>query len=298
MEIERWRAELKTLEEELMRVEERLEPVIKPLGVLFHELLDKKDLSFILQVHLIYRENFARLVDIVASLAPSLPCLLEEAEVLGRLRQELDEIGNLLSEAVKDKRSLSLEDYVKLLYVFSSVRYAIDYLYARCKITRIIISDILRGGKGDITPILMLTYPVVSAYIDKIVTRSGNEAIYEFFYMGDVFRFSFLVLLVADVYTGSLLDKLKAAQTVEERLKILKECSLLRGLEQVLLPPYDYIATHIRESLGKSTYKRELCLPKMLALRIKAIGDSSRFISYVKELYSGIEKRRYPYYLR
>jgi hypothetical protein len=141
-----------------------------------------------------------------------------------------------------------------------------------------------------------MTYPVVSAYIDKVVTRSNNEFISEF-YMGDVFRFSFIVLVAADGYTGSLLDKLKTTQNVEEKIKILKECSLLRGFERVLFPPYENIANRIRKSLRKSTYKKELCLPKMLALRMEAIDNSSRFISYVKELYSGTGIR-YSYYLR
>jgi hypothetical protein len=298
MEGEGWKAELKNLERELEETIGVITPSIKPSGILYHNFLKSyrdpdRGLEQALQIYPVYADIWLTLVDKLSSLAPKLPYIMDEAEVLTKVRERFEKVGNILRTAAERGGPLFPEEFAEILYSFSSFEYFLNYVFARLRVTLDVIKDILKGGKGDITPLLKKTSSVVYAFVNKVLSSSNR---YNFFYMSeDPFLFAFIVLMATDAYTPCLLYTLTTAQNEREKLRVLKEYSLRRGLEELLFTTEASIIGYTRESLRKLTHREDLCLPRMLGSYMNAIDNSSRFLSYVKKLYSGLEKTSHPF---
>lgn len=210
------------------------------------------------------------------------PYILKELEIINKLTKKIEEIGEMLKEiSISGRRVAYPEEFSRALCNAQTLRIYMDYLVGRTYVSY----KILDGW--EVRKILEPIRRPLKAFQRKLIENNSSASV---FYMGDPREYGVLTCIVISAYDNSLMSRLLNAKNNEEREDILKTYSPLQGLDQILFSTEEEMEKYARNSLRERRERRDLCLPKSLAQRVKIIDNGSKLDSYIREIYGENEK--------
>jgi len=199
-----------------------------------------------------------------------------EVGILNELTKRIEKIGVMLKEIEKIGRKVFYpEEVSEILSYTQSLRIYMDYVTGRDYLTY----EILDGKK--VKEVLERFRPTIEAFERKLIKNNNSIT----FYMGSSIEYAFLNLFIIDAYDNSLLRMLIKEKEEKEMENILKMYSPSQGLNQILFSTEEKMKEYTRKVLRERMERRDLCLPRSLAQRVRIVDSGSKLFSYIQEIY-------------